>query len=161
MPDGAVAEPAPVRARADAGIVAVAPVSEVVAALLTGPGMVADFVERQARGGGDFAGEFVEVGGNVGVDGLEFAGGMEGGEARARLDRQLVERQVTGAERERAGKHRLPLDGGLTGQGIDEVEGDAVEVPLRDVECGKALVAPNERGRGRRGPGRRATAARG
>ena len=48
--DGAHAEPPAMRAGADPGIIAVAPVSEVVAAFVAGAGMVADLVGRQARG---------------------------------------------------------------------------------------------------------------
>ena len=99
-------EAAAVRARADAGIIAVAPVSEVVAALRARARVVADFIGGQARGRGALAGQLVQRGGEVGVERLELARGMERGEARAGLDGQLVERQMAGAERQRAVERR-------------------------------------------------------
>ena len=50
VPHGAHPEPAAVRAGADAGIIAVAPVSEVVPALLAAPRVIADLVGGHPRG---------------------------------------------------------------------------------------------------------------
>ena len=57
------------RARADAEIVAVAPVSEVVAALFAGAGVDRDFVGGQAGGGGEGAGGLEQVGAVIGIVG--------------------------------------------------------------------------------------------
>ena len=103
---GAQARAAAVRAGADPGIIAVAPVSEVVAALGAGAGVVGDFVGGQAGGGGALLGQFEQARRGVGVERLEVALGDHRGEARAGLDRQLVEREMLGAERQRAVERR-------------------------------------------------------
>ena len=61
VPQRRVPAAPPVRAGADAGVVPVAPVGEVVAAFLARPRVVADFVGRQARGFGQFAGDVEQV----------------------------------------------------------------------------------------------------
>ena len=93
---------AAVRAGADPGIIAVAPVSEVVAALRAGPGVVGDFVGGQPGRGGALLGQLEQAGRRVGVERLELVLGDHRGEARAGLDGQLVEREMLGAEAERA-----------------------------------------------------------
>ena len=92
-----------VRAGADAGIGAVAPVSEIVAALLAGPGVVGDFVGGQAGGRRSSPGSARRARRRrPGSAGTSSPLRGHRGEARAGLDGQLVEREVAGAEGERA-----------------------------------------------------------
>ena len=54
---------------------------------------------------------------------------------------------MAGAEAQRAGQLGVPRCGGLTGTGIDQVEGDPPEMPLRHVERGETfadVVQPSE-----------------
>ena len=60
------------RARADAGVIPVAPVSEVVAALLARPGVVGDFIGGEARRRGPLLGQLEQVAARVGVERLEL-----------------------------------------------------------------------------------------
>ncbi len=92
------------RAGTDADVILVAPVGEVVAALLARPRMIADLVGGQAPGFGQFAGQCVEVRRGIVGKRHERAPADVGGEARAGLDRELIERQMSGAEGERAGQ---------------------------------------------------------
>ena len=82
------------RAGPDADIVAVAPVHEVVTRLLPGSGMVADLVGRQAGTLQHLLGQLVEVGLQIRVERLQLALLDHRMEARARLDGQLIERQM-------------------------------------------------------------------
>src|SRR5688572_6202705 len=118
-------EPSAVRSGTDAGIIAVAPVGEVVAALLAAQRMVADFVGGQAGGRGALGRQLIERGSLVGIERLELACGSERSEARPGFDGQLVERQMTGSERERAIERRAPRGLGVAGQSVDQVEADA------------------------------------
>ena len=52
MADGALAQPASVRSGPDAGVIAVAPVGEVVAAFLAGARVIADLIGRDSGFGG-------------------------------------------------------------------------------------------------------------
>ncbi len=61
-------------------------------------------------------------------------------EARAWLDRQLVQRKVRGAFAERPIQGRRPARFGFAGQGVDQVEAHARKVRLGDVECPLPLV---------------------
>ena len=104
--DGGVAragnhDPA-VRARPDAGIFAVAPVEQVVAAFLAGGGVVGDLVGRQARRLRQLLRQLVEIVRQLAVGHPQLAAGMELGERRARLDGELIERQVPARQRQGA-----------------------------------------------------------
>ncbi len=128
----------------------VAPVGEVVAALGAGPGVVADFVGRQAGGLGHLAGELEQVGGGSSSSGVKAPCRTIGGEARAGLDGQLVERQMPGAESQRARQLRLPMLGGLAGARVDQVEADPrSKRRLRRFERGQPLVDIMRRPRNR------------
>ena len=52
-------------------------------------------------------------------------------EARPRLDRQLIERQMPGAITQSLRQFRFPIGLALPRPGVDEVEADAVEHALR------------------------------
>src|SRR4029078_2891230 len=65
---------------------------------------------------------------------------MECGETRARLDRQLVEGEVPGAEREGLCEGRRPAVFAVAGQRVNEVEADAPKAPLRNLQRCKALA---------------------
>ena len=54
---------AAMRARADAGIIAIAPIGEIVPAGLAGPGMVGNFIRRIAGFGGERLGDVKQFGG--------------------------------------------------------------------------------------------------
>ena len=90
------------RARSDAGIVAIAPVGEVVAALATGSGEIADFVGEQPMVGANRLRLFVEGGRCIIVGQRDLAPAMHALEHRAGLDGELIKRKVVGAEPERA-----------------------------------------------------------
>src|SRR5687768_6733201 len=138
--DRPLAEPASMCAWPDAGIIAVAPVCEVVAALLAWPGVIGDFIGGQSGRSRQFLCQLEHVRRRIRVQRLELVPGDHGSEARARLDGQLVEGQMAGAETECAPEHRLPFLDPLTGKGVDQVEADAFEVALRRVEGCKALA---------------------
>jgi hypothetical protein len=53
---------APMCARANACIFAIAPIEHIVLALLAGAGVVGNFVSGQARGSGQFLGQLIEIG---------------------------------------------------------------------------------------------------
>ena len=89
--DGAHAGPPPVRTGTDPGVIAVAPVGQIVAALGAGAGVVGDFIGRDARGGGAGLGQFEQDCAGLGIERIELAFGDHRGEAGAGLDGQLVE----------------------------------------------------------------------
>ena len=82
------------------------------------------------------------------------------GEARAGLDRQLVEREMAGAEAERPLELGRPGRLALAGQRVDQVEADPVEAALRGRQRGERLRRRHARGRGSAAPRRRATGGR-
>src|SRR6476619_4416121 len=62
-------------------------------------------------------------------------------EARAGLDRELVQRQVRGAERQRLRERRRPAVLGIAGERVDEVEADAPNMLLGGGERRKAFAS--------------------
>ena len=144
---GAIQPPA-VRSRADAHIVAIAPIGEIVAALLAGPGMIGHLVGGQPRRERERASELEQRGGAVGIIIAKLTLGGERGEAGAGLDGELVEREVAGAEAERTPELRFPGRRALFGPGIDQVEADTVESGLGGVERRQAfrdIMRPTEK----------------
>src|SRR5579885_2883674 len=139
---------AAMRARADAEVVAVAPIDEVVAALRAGAGVVRDLVGGQAGGGKALLRQLEEFAGKIVLRHGEIAAGIGRREGRARLDRELIERQVIAGERK--GAVQLPPPGGdaLSRPRIDEVEGEAREMLPRERERRQRLIeavaAPEE-----------------
>ena len=119
--------PAPaMRAGADAGVILVAPVSEIVAALLARPGMVRDFVGGETRVFGHRLRRFIEDRALVRIGRGQFAARGHGGEAGAGLDGALVEREVAGAEGQGPAKLVGPGLLALLGPRINEVEADPI-----------------------------------
>ena len=110
-----------------------------MAALRARPGMVGGFVGRQARRGGLRAGGGEQVGGQIGIRYHQPTTRRLGREARAGLDRQLIEREVLGPERQRAGQLGLPFRQRLAGAGINQVEADPAEITLGDGQRGQPL----------------------
>ena len=53
------------RAGTNAGVVAIPPVQQIVAAFVSGAGMIGDFIARQARRFADLLGELIEVSSGV------------------------------------------------------------------------------------------------
>ena len=90
----AVGDDAAVRSRPDAGVLAVAPVEQVVPALLARRGVVGDLVGRQARALGHLLRQLVEGARRLAIGHDELAARMQLGERRALLDGELVERQM-------------------------------------------------------------------
>ena len=90
----AVDQQAAMRARADAGIFAVAPVDEVVDRFLAGAGVVGNLVGGQAGVAGQILRQLVEIGAQILVGHLELAGVPQVEVARPHLDGELVERDM-------------------------------------------------------------------
>ena len=82
----AVHHETPMRARTDAGIFAIAPVDQVVAALGARPRVVGHLVGRQAGTRAMIEGEVVEVASEIVVRQYEFPARMQGREGRVGLD---------------------------------------------------------------------------
>src|SRR4029453_5824845 len=85
--DGALAETTPVGARSDAGIIAIAPVSEIVAALFAGASMVGNLIGWHAGRLGAHLCQLEHLGRGLCLNRLEFVLRHHGREARAGLDR--------------------------------------------------------------------------
>jgi hypothetical protein len=90
-------------------------------------GVVGDFVGGEAGGFRHRLGQLVERGAVVRIGFGQLALGGERGEAGAGLDGELVEREVAGAEGEGAGELASQAASLWPGQGVDEVEADALE----------------------------------
>src|SRR5690606_33859496 len=97
-----------------------APVGEIVPTLLAGAGMVRDFVARQSSGAGQRLRRVEKIGGGVAVRNDERALCRQRPKPRARLDRELVEREVTRPEGERFTELGLPSSGRLARACINE-----------------------------------------
>src|SRR3546814_5842884 len=95
-----------VRTGTDASIVAIAPIRQIMPALLPRPRMVRYLVARQAGGARHRLRRVEQVGGGVAVGDDELALRRQRREARARLDGELIERQMAGAEGQRRAKDR-------------------------------------------------------
>ena len=104
MAQGSHAGAPPMRAGPDTGIIAISPIGEIVPAFFAGARVVADFVVRHAGGRGDGLGQFVELGRAVEVERMESGAWRRRSRTRARFDRQLVEREMGGAERRWRGR---------------------------------------------------------
>src|SRR3546814_7085459 len=108
----------------DRSIVAIAPIRQIMPALLPRPRMVRYLVARQAGGARHRLRRVEQVGGGVAVGDDELALRRQRREARARLDGELIERQMAGAEGQRRAKLRLPRRKRLAWPRIDQVETD-------------------------------------
>ena len=136
------------RPGADAGVVAVAPVGEVVPALLARPGVVADLVGRQAGLAQQLLGQLVEGGLVVIVHRRHGAGADQGVKARAGLDRELVDREVAVRHPEPRPQLGRPRGRGLPRPGVDQVERVPREQAGSELDSGprlgRAVLPPEE-----------------
>ncbi len=89
----------PMGARANADIIAIAPIDQVVPGFAARPCMVRDLVGRQPGFAHTQLGELVERPGAVVIGDGEGAAGMRGMKSRALLDGELIEREVVAGER--------------------------------------------------------------
>src|SRR5690606_26847374 len=127
------------RAGAGGGIVAIAPVDEIVARSRVRRGGVRYFVGGQSLLRANLCGECIEfrslfiLGQTKGALLVEHRGGS------LRLDGELVEGEVICGVAERGAKLRLPFPRRLTGARIDEIEGEAREGFTRERDGAKRL----------------------
>ncbi len=128
------ASQAPVCARTAAGVFAVAPVEQVVAALLARRGVVGDLVGWQARRGRQLLRRIVERQRCLLVGNDELAGGVQRCERRLRLDGELIERQMLAGDGECIAQLVLPRGERLPGPRVDEIEREAIERRARDLD---------------------------
>ena len=138
-PEGRQLPTPPMRAGANTYIVAVAPIGQVVAALLAGAGMVRNLIGGNPRRCGLRAGLFEQVGAVIRINLGQLALRHQRGKARPRFDRQLIQRQMPRPERKRAGKLGFPVGKRLARPGIDQVEAHPPEMALRGIERGQPL----------------------
>ena len=118
---------ASVRSRTYPDVILVTPVREVVAALFAGPCVIADLVGRQAGRFGARPGQLEQLSGRIVLQRHECALPHIGSKARVCLDRELVEREMPRAERQRSRQLLVPLLGRLARPGIDQVDADSFE----------------------------------
>src|SRR3546814_12139487 len=90
------------RAGADACVIAIAPIDEIMTTLGIGLGVVRYFVGRQSCFGANLAGQTIERGGVLFLGQFERALFIEARESRAVLHGQLIERERS--EERRVGK---------------------------------------------------------
>src|SRR5205814_9980124 len=86
------------RAGADAEVIVVAPIRQIVPALAARPGVIRDFVRRQPGDGETPLCDFVKTYRAFLIGNEIFATCRAGAERSAWLDRQLVQRQVVAGE---------------------------------------------------------------
>ena len=106
---------------------------------VAGLGVIADFVGREPVRRRDFAGEGEQVARTIIVERGQLAFSHQRGEACPRLDSQLIKREMSGAEAQRVAQFCLPLRRRLARPGIDQIEADPAEMPLRHFQRGKAF----------------------
>ena len=110
-------------AGADPGVVAVAPVDQVVAAVLAGPRVVGDLVGGRPAAASASPVASIQRGRRVLVGQCERALGVQAEERRAGLDGELVEREMAEPFRREPVELGAPGGDGLPGPGVDQVEG--------------------------------------
>ena len=120
------------RARPDAGIFMAAPVNEIVPALRARPRVIGNFISRQAGVAADLLRQVVEIAAEIFVRRDQLAGLVQAEERRARLDGELIEREMFGRFRDRALELGAPGIERLARPGIDQVERITLEVGARD-----------------------------
>ena len=118
---------AAMRAGADAGIILVAPIDEVVVGFGSGACVIGDFVRGQPEFGGFLGCGVIQPGGQLFLGQGEFAAAIQCGEFRALFDGELVERQMVRRQGQRLPQFRPPRGFRLLRAGVDEVERDAWE----------------------------------
>ena len=136
-----------------AGVVLVAPIGEVVAALGAGAGVVRDLVGRQASGGESVLRRLEQRRGALLVGHDEITASRRSGECGAGFDGQLVERQMLASEREGLVELAPPSVDALAGAGVDQVEREPGKSGGGLLDRGDrlgAVVRPAEKAQGRR-----------
>ena len=116
-----------VRRAADGGVVALAPIEEVVATLVARARPVRDLVPAHAGGVQTVVGQLVLLGLVVVVGRGAFAGGDHLAERRARLHGERVRAHVGGPECERGVEGGLPVGDALAGRAVDQIQVDALD----------------------------------
>ena len=135
------------RAGADARIIPIAPIDQVMPRFRAGFGMVRDFIGRHARRIAQLLRCFIHIGGQI-VFGqaAQPAPRIPVPERGARFDRQLVQGQVIDRHAQRLAQLRAPGRHGLILPRIDQVETDAIEILPCDIKglagFGGAVNAP-------------------
>src|SRR6185312_16958284 len=137
---GAAERQPAMRAGADADIVAVAPIEQIVPAFGPGPRMVGDLIGRHQAGLELRLRRLVEIGREPVLRHREIAACMLRMKRGSRLDGELVERQMVGREVEGAAELGFPFGDALPGTGIDEIEGEAREMARREIDRGARLA---------------------
>ena len=130
----------PVRAGADADIILIPPIGQIVAAFLAGGCVVANLIGRKTRRAHLRLCGGIEIRRAVIIQRHPLALGNIGGKARAGFDGQLVQRHMCGAKTDGAGQFGLPLLDRLVRAGVDQVDADAVEKPLCGAERRQAFI---------------------
>ena len=120
------------RAGADAGIFVAAPIDQIVPAFGARPRVVGDLVSRQAGLGAGRLREIVEIARGVVVGNDELAGLVQAEERRARLDGELIKREMLGRFRDGALEFGGPGGGRLARARVDEIERVTLEIRARD-----------------------------
>ena len=124
----------------DAGVVAIAPVGQVVPALGAGPRQVADLVCGEPVPRARRCGLRIKGGRGVLVRQRDPPPPVHRLERRPGLDGELIQREVVGAESERAVELCPPGRQVLAGPGVDQVERDARKQQARQLERGNGLL---------------------
>ena len=127
------------RAWPAAGVFAIPPIEEVVAALLARRRVVGNLVGRQPGNGGQLLRDLEKGKRLLAFGHDELARGLQSGKRRLGLDRELVEREMAACEREGFAELAAPVLHCLVGTRVDEVKRDAVEMRVRNGECGDGL----------------------
>ena len=136
---GAADQQAAVRARPDAGVFAVAPVEQVVPALLARPRVVGDLVGRQARRARSAPASPRRGRAPPRPRGpSSLPRGVKIGERRLGLDGELIEREMLAGERQGFAKLAPPRGNRLPRPRVDEVEREALEGVARDPDRRRA-----------------------
>ncbi len=125
---------AAMRAGTNARIIAITPIDQVMAALRSGPGVIGDFISRHSRRFAQLLRGFVKSRRQIVVGNAKLAVLVEQREGRLRLDGELIEREMIGAEGERLFQFGAPLRVALTRPRIDQIQRDAIEIPHRQIE---------------------------
>src|SRR5690348_1546763 len=110
------------RARTNAGVIAIPPIEKIVAAFRTGTRMIGNFVGGPASRVRHFLREFVEGSGAVIVGNRECTGPRQCGKWRRWLNRELIQRQMFRAEVEGFLQFGAPLLWRLMRPRVDQIE---------------------------------------
>ena len=129
-----------VRAGADAGIILIAPIGEVVPALPARLGVVGDLVSFEAETRRLLRRGVIQARRHILLREREFAAAVEGRKLGAGLDGELVEGEMIGGERKRPAQFLPPCRLLLPRPGIDQVEGQARKNALRERDGGNGLI---------------------